>query len=347
MVITSWSHLFDLIHGGYVLGIAPIFAIAFFGGGLYLVANKRRESWAAGIIRGIGASKHRALRDHPAICSACGYPTSEGDNCPECGADYSKPGAVMLRGEFESRRLPIPRWLSLAAIAFVLTFAAWLLAPAALLVGNKIEWGAFRVKEEGFWPEYTPVSNAGAPQYKVLLSATFIVPTDREDNRGPLAGTVTFILEDPITSDLGWLNIQAIDQTWELHYHRGGINAKSLQPTSVTTGQGMDVGIDEMYKVTGFDRYWSGSQAELADMQRLGAISIGPNFRTIEDPSSLDATSGALVWTPNTVQSHSSHSLKVRHPMPVSQIAGMLGLVVLSIPIVAAFGYAVIRFVRR
>lgn len=345
--MTWWGAVFNVVHGAYVFAVAPLFAVAFFGSALYFIANLRRDSWAARLLRGVGPLKHRTLQDHPAICAACGYPLAEGTQCPECGASYSEPGAVLYRDELLKRRPHVPRWLTLAAIALVVTFASWLLAPAALLVGNKIEWGTTQVAEGHDSAEYTVRAAPGSPSYVVQLNTSYLVDTRPSIKAPPIDGEVYVILNDPTTNDVGWLKVDAIDRSWEFEYSRGGIQAAGFRPTSASVGVGIESGIAELYRATGFDSFWQHSQAELADLQRLGTIAIGPDFRTIEDPSSLSNEPGALEWSSNTVRRHSGFSIKAYQPMPVSDMGGVLGLLVLSIPIVGAIGYVLVRLIRR
>lgn len=345
-MINSWSHLFDLVHGAYIFAIGPLFAFVFFGFALYVMAKLNHKGRAARTLRSIGPRKHRALQDHSAICAACGYPVAEATQCPECGAAYNTPGAVLHRDELESRSPSMPKWMKLAGVLFFITFAAWLLSPLGLLIGNRIEWGTMRVEEGYYFAEYMPEQATGAPQYTVQLSASYVVNAS-STSLAPITGHLTFNLKDPVTNDLGWLQVRIEDEAWELHYFKGGIGPPSYMPTTIVTGVGLSTGIEELYKVTGFDQAWEGSKAELIDLQRLANIAIGPDFQSIEDASSLSHDPGGLVWGPMSITRSTSNWIKVRQPMPVSWIGAVLGLLVLSLPLLTVIGYLAVRVIRR
>ncbi len=344
---TLWGELFEIVHVAYIAVIGPLFAVAFFGSVLYLVANRKRSSLAARVIRGIRPRKHRALRDHPAICAACGYPRGEGDTCPECGASLTGPGAVLFREVIESRRLPVPRWLTLAALMLALTLGAWMLSPLALLVGNKIEWRAWRVTEAHDSAEYTVRAAPGSPAYEVQLNTSYVVNEDMNKYSGPLAGHVYVILNDPVTNDVGWLKVDAIDHTWQSEYFQGGIQAAGFRPTSANAGVCIESGIAQIYRATGFDRFWKHSQAELADLQRLGELALSPEFRNIGVVSSLSDTPGALVWSANMVPHRSAQAYLFAFPPPVSNTAGILGIVMLVLPFVVLGIFGLWKLHRR
>lgn len=343
---TLWGELFEIVHAAYIAVIGPLFAVAFFGSVLYLVANRKRSSLAARVIRGIRPRKHRALRDHPAICAACGYPRGEGDTCPECGASLTEPGAVLFREVIESRRLPVPRWLTLAAMMLALILGAWMLSPLALPVGNKIEWGAWRIEELYYRATYTPSQGVGSPSYRLQLSCTHAVEPRKTGSNPPIYGQVTFILEESVSKDLGWLQVQHPGETWQLHFHKGGINPP-FQPTSSATGAGVEAGVRALYKATGLDQYWQASPAELADAQRLGRLAVGPAFREIEKTSSLSHASGSLVWTPNMAPRAAGAIYRSSQPMPISNTAGVLGIVMLVLPFVVLGIFGLRKLHRR
>jgi hypothetical protein len=345
-VTPLWGELFERVHMAYATIIAPLFAVVFFGSVLLFSARKKPDGWAGRALRRVGPGKHRALQQHPAICAACAYPVARGSACPECGAAYNTPGAVLYRDELRETAPPTPRWLIPAAIALVVTLAAWLLSPAALLVGNKMEWGAFRVMEDGPSTEYAVRQAPGAPAYTVQLNTDFIVDARSGGTASPLDGYVYVILEDPSTGDIGWLQTDVIDRSWQFEYYKGGVKAAGLRPTLTATGVGIEAGIAEIYRATGYDNYWSQSQAEVAELQRLGALAVGPNYRTIQDWSSLPDPLGPVVWTRNNIWRYPGY-VSVRQPMPVSDTAGVLGLAVLAMPLALAAVYVVVRFTRR
>lgn len=346
MISSLWGEIFELVHDAYFIVIASLLALTFFGSVLYLIANRTRSGLAALLIRGIPKRKHRTLRDHPAICAACGYPRGEGDTCPECGASLTEPGAVLYRDVIEAGRLPVPRWLRLIALLLVLTFAAWVFAPLASRVGNKIEWGAWQVIEAHHDAEYTVRAAQGSPTYKVQLNTSYVVDADTSNYAGPLDGYVYVILNDSTTNDYGWLDVDAIDHTWQFRYYRGGIQAAGFRATSTSAGVGIESGIAELYRATGFDQFWVHSPAELADLQRLGKIALGPSFRTIEDPSSLTDSPSSLIWSRATVLGGTQTWVSARY-VPLSSTAGVFGLIVLALPVVWLPCYTIWRLVRR
>ncbi|MGD1915018.1 MAG: hypothetical protein ACFCBV_02355 [Phycisphaerales bacterium] len=345
-MVSVWGGIYELVRHWYPIAFSPLVLVVVVGFVLYFVARNRPESLAARFLYSLRPLKHRALRDHPTICAACGYPVASGPQCPECSASYAEPGAILYRHELLGRAVRVPGWLRLALVALVIVLAAWAIAPVGRLIGGAIEWDTLTPANELFHAEYTTANATAGPNYSVQLSADYVVDAAPGSTRAPLWGHVTFILDNYTTKDLGWLNVDLDQKSWVLHFYQGGFKPP-FQPASSANGTAIDTGISELYRVMGLDQFWAGSPAEVADLQRLAALAIGGEFRTIEELESLSNDPGALVWTQNTLARSSGKWYKFRLPTPTSTTGGLLGLGVLSVPILMSAGYAVLRVIKR
>ncbi|MCW5756514.1 MAG: hypothetical protein KIT54_04680 [Phycisphaeraceae bacterium] len=252
----------------------------------------------------------RALRAHPSVCAACAYPVASGPRCPECGADYAQPGAVVHRDGL-ARGLPtVPRWLLMATVGVGLFALVLMLLPAGRAAGNWLYWGTPMPSPRQYHASYNPAPVAGQapPAYEVIFEIHLFVD-GRAEARGvrkpAVGGTVRmwFAASPGNPSSLPY-TIKYDVRTGDWAFERYANRSNPIAPPAVLAGHGPRAAIDALYAYAGLDHAWAGSRAEMDDLETqldmyLGGLHEVHRYRQAIPGGGPGLLGGSMsIWVP-------------------------------------------------
>jgi hypothetical protein len=295
--------------------------------------------------------KQAVLVEHPEVCAQCLYPVAEAERCPECGATYEEPGAVLSRGDEVAR---VPSWLRVVTVAPVVLIAAVILLQFGAVLGNKLYWGTYEVEHRHTSAEYVPQTGPGSPGYELQINASLVVDADPNapQSTQPIDGYMYVVLNNVAPRPSTTVRIDVRDQSWEMLVYPTPIGSA---PPSVLTGSGLDGAVDATFREAQLDAFWQDSAAEVDDARRFAQHVLDGKYDELEATSGLATTGSGLQFStghrsrlPMRQYAYSVYnSYSIYNSAPGNWISLTLTGLAASFPPVALVGYVVWRLAIR